>query len=194
MNAGIRMETRIPDMLTRIDAGRRAAHRIVPVLAVALVVLACMSIYLAVSYSISGRRPELAVVALRGTRRLQRWWLAIGENVVAILAGAAVGCLAGQLLVNAVAAVRFPDVGADPGWASLRYAPAAALAAMVTAAVAQGWQAGGVNELLRRVPARAPEWVAVAGTVVVTVLAAVAAVQLRSTGGTLAGVGTFAVA
>jgi putative ABC transport system permease protein len=50
------------------------------VLAVCLVLLSCLTIFLAVGYGTEGRRPELAVVALRGARWGQRWWLATGEN------------------------------------------------------------------------------------------------------------------
>jgi len=71
------------------------------VIAVPLVLLTCFVIYLAVGYGTDTRRPELAVVALRGARWWERWWLATGESLVAILLGALLGCLAGQLLVDA---------------------------------------------------------------------------------------------
>ena len=189
------LETDLGDLLSRIDAGRAAAHLIVPVLAVALVLLACATIFLAVGYGTEGRRPELAVVALRGARWGQRWWLATGENLVAIVAGAVAGCLAGQLLVNAVAAVRFPAVGADPSVASLRYAPVALLAAVLTALLAERRQlVTPVTELLRRAPRVPRQTAAIALAASVAVLAVVAGTQLRISGGSLTGVGTFAAA
>ncbi|MCO8269785.1 ABC transporter permease [Actinoplanes sp. TRM 88003] len=189
---GVELHSQLPDLLARIDSGRDAGHRIVPVLAVALVLLACLTIFLAVGYGTEGRRPELAVVALRGARWGQRWWLATGENVVAILIGAILGCLAGQLLVNAFAAYRFPGVGADPGLESLRWAPVAAGAAVLTALLAERRQiATPVAELLRRAPAVPHSARAVAAELVVVALAAVAVVQLSSTP---RGVGTFAAA
>ena len=191
----IELETRLPDLLDRIDQGRAAAHLIVPVLAVALVLLACATIFLAVAYGTEGRRPELAVVALRGARWGQRWWLATGENLVAIVVGAVAGCVAGQLLVNAVAAVRFPEVGADASVASLRYAPVALLAAVLTALLAEQRQlVSPVTELLRRAPRVPRQAGAIAVAVAVAALAAVAGAQLRVSGGSLTGVGRFAAA
>ncbi|MFF5081532.1 ABC transporter permease [Actinoplanes sp. NPDC000266] len=192
LGAGVELRSGLPGLLTRIDEGRRAAHRIVPVLAVALVLLACLTIFLAVGYGTEGRRPELAVVALRGARWGQRWWLATGENIVAIVAGALLGCLAGQLLVTLFSAWRFPGVGADPGLASLRWAPVAAGAAVLTALLAERRQiATPVAELLRRAPAVRGSARAVAAEAVVVLLAAVATVQLSAD---LLGVGTFAAA
>ena len=189
----VRLETGIPDLMAEIAAERTAAHRIVPVLAVGLVLLACLTIYLAVGYGTEGRRPELAVVALRGARWGQRWWLATGENVVAILAGTAVGCMAGQLLVAAFAAWRFPGLGAGPGWAALRWAPLAAAAALITALAAERRQLGRpVTELLRRMPPARRNVTAIAAEAVVVLLAGVAVGQLAITGGGLTGVGTFA--
>ncbi|NMO57371.1 ABC transporter permease [Actinoplanes sp. TBRC 11911] len=192
--SGMQLTTSLPALLARIDSGRQAAHRIVPVIAVCLVLLSCLTIFLAVGYGTEGRRPELAVVALRGARFGQRWWLATGESVVAIVAGAIAGCLAAQLLVNVFAAWRFPHVGADAGLGSLRWAPVAAGAAVLTALVAQRKQvATPVAELLRRAPVVPNSAVAIAFEVVFVVFAGVAAVQL-GIGRDLRGLGTFATA
>ena len=191
----IKVDTAIPALLDRIDAGRSAARLLVPVLAVPLVLLACFSIFLAVGYGTQGRQPELAVVALRGNRWWIRWWLATGENLVAVLAGALAGCLVGQLLVNAVAAARFPGVGAGPGWASLRYAPFAAAAALGAAVLAQRRQLlSPVATLLRRNPVTANGARAFAVEAVVILLAVLSAVQLAVSGGSLTGLGLLAPA
>lgn len=195
LGSAIAINTDMPYLLDRIDAGRSAAQLIVPVVAVPLVLLACFSIFLAVSYGTQGRQPELAVVALRGSRWWTRWWLATGENLLAIVAGAVAGCLAGQLLVNAVAAARFPGVGADPGWASLRYAPLAALAALAAAVLAQRRQLiSSVALLLRRNPPTANGPRALAVEAVIVLLAVVATVQLTVSDGSLTGVGLLAPA
>jgi putative ABC transport system permease protein len=195
LGAAVILTTQLPALLARIDSGRTASGLIIPVLAVPLVLLACLSIFLAVGYGTDARRPELAVVALRGARWWQRWWLAVGENLVAIVAGAVLGCIAGQALVNLVAAVRFPGVGTDAGLSSLRYAPFAALAAVLAALLAERRQLfTPVAELLRRAPRPRRGARAVALEVVVTLLAVVAAVQLVVSGGTLNGVGTFTAA
>ncbi|MCA2214210.1 FtsX-like permease family protein [Jidongwangia harbinensis] len=189
----VRLETGIPGLLDRIERGRDAAHLIVPVLSTALVLLACLTIFLAVGQSAEARRPEIAVVALRGARPGPRWWLATGESLVAIAAGAVAGCLTGQLLVNAIAAARFPGVGADPSLTSLRYAPLAALAAVLTAVLAQVRQLrGAAGALLLRAPATPSGVAAAAVPAAVAGLAVAAAVQLALSGGALAGIGTFA--
>ncbi|HEY0535338.1 MAG TPA: ABC transporter permease [Actinoplanes sp.] len=193
LGPGLQLSSGLSTLMTRIDRGRTAAHRIVPVLAVCLVLLTCLTIFLAVGYGTEGRRPELAVVALRGARWGQRWWLGTGENLVAILAGSIVGCLTGQLVVNLFAAWRFPGVGADAGLAALRWAPVAAGAALLTALAAERRQlATPVAELLRRVPPAPRTATAIAAEVVVVLLAAVAVVQLSLTDGELTGVGSFA--
>jgi putative ABC transport system permease protein len=188
----IRTETGIPDLLARIEAGRSAARVIVPVIAVPLVLLSCFVIFLAVGYGTEGRRPELAVVALRGARWWERWWLATGESLVAIVLGALLGCLAGQLLVNAIAAVRFPGVGTAPAWSSLRYAPLAALAAVLAALLAQRRQLlSPVAGLLRRLPVsgRRPPVL----DLTVALLAIITGVQLNLSGDPT-GAGLFAPA
>jgi putative ABC transport system permease protein len=194
LGSGVGISTGLPSLLDRIDAGRAAARQLVPVLALPLVLLACFSIFLAVGYGAEGRQNELAVVALRGARWWTRWWLATGESLVAVLAGALLGCLAGQLLVNAVAANRFPGVGVDPGWSSLRYAPLAAVAALAAAVAAQRRQLlSPVSTLLRRTAARRGRRVLITEAVVV-VLAAVAGIQLALSNGSLTGLGMFAPA
>lgn len=193
LGTSITVDTRLPQLLDRIDAGRSAARLIVPLLATPLVLLACLSIFLAVGYGTEGRRPELAVVALRGTRLGGRWWLATGESVVAILAGAVAGCLAGQLLVNAVAAVRFPGVDPAGGWASLRYAPLAAAAAVLAAVLAQSRQLiTAIADLLRRAPAVPRSARALAGEAGVALLAIITCAQLFVSHGSLTGLGLVA--
>ena len=195
LGAAVRVDTAVPALLDRIEAGRAAARVIVPVVAVPLVLLACLSIYLAVGYGTEGRRPELAVVALRGERWWGRWWLATGESLVAIVAGAVAGCLAGQLLVDVAAATLLPGGGAGVGLGSLRYAPVAAGAALVAAVLAQRRQLlSPVAELLRRAPAPAAGVRGLAVEAAVLVLAVVCVVQLQLSGGELTGLGLLAPA
>ncbi|GAA4590396.1 hypothetical protein GCM10023107_16260 [Actinoplanes octamycinicus] len=190
----LQIDTDIPKLLDRIDEGRAASRLLVPVLAVPLVLLACFSIYLTVGYGADGRQSELAVVALRGARWWSRWWLAAGESLVAVLAGALVGCLAGQLLINVVTAVRFPGVGQAADWSSLRYAPIAALIALLAAVAAQRRQlTRPVAGLLRRIPGPGTGRVPF-GEAVLLVLTVLAGVQLVLSDGSLAGIGLFAPA
>jgi putative ABC transport system permease protein len=195
MSSAISIDTEMPALLDRIAEGRSAARLIVPVLAVPLVLLACFSIFLAVGYGTQGRQPELAVVSLRGNRWWTRWWLATGESLAAVLVGALAGCVAGQLLVDAVVAARFPGVGATPDWSSLRYAPAAALAALAAVVLAQRRQLlSPVATLLRRTPAVANGPRALAVEAVILLLAVVSAIQLAVSDGVLTGIGLLAPA
>ncbi|HWS35652.1 MAG TPA: FtsX-like permease family protein [Actinoplanes sp.] len=190
----IQFTSGIPRLLDRIDEGRAAARLLVPVLAVPLVLLACFTIYLTVGYGAEGRQSELAVVALRGARWWTRWWLATGESLVAVLAGAVAGSLAGQLLVNAVSAALFPGVGAEPAVSSLRYAPLAAVAALIAAVVAQRRQlVSPVTRLLRRSPARDHRRLA-ATEAVVAALAVATGAQFALAEDPLTGAGLFAPA
>ncbi|MFI5936469.1 hypothetical protein [Actinoplanes sp. NPDC051494] len=192
LGTSVTVRTELPNLFARVDSGRAAARLIVPVIAVPLVVLSCFVIFLAAGYGAEARRPELAVVALRGVRWWERWLLATGENLLAILAGAIVGCLTGQLLVNTMAAVLFPGVGAAAGFDSLRYAPFAALAALLAALLAQRRELfAPVAGLLRRVPGtrRRPPVLEIAAVL----LAVVTGLQLSASGDP-AGAGLFAPA
>ncbi|GLW34195.1 FtsX-like permease family protein [Actinoplanes regularis] len=192
--APLQLTTEIPRLMARIDEGHTTARRIVPVPAIALVVLACLAILLAVAAGAEARRPETAVIALRGARRSHRWWLATGESLVAVLAGTVAGALAGQVLVDAVVAVRWPGAGADPHPASLKYAPIAAAAAILAVLVAQGAPLlRPVSELLRRAPAPG-RWAGITVDLLIAALAAGAVAQLALGGGDLAGVGPAAPA
>ncbi|MEV0561953.1 hypothetical protein, partial [Dactylosporangium sp. NPDC050588] len=194
LGAGFGVTTRIPDLVDRIDRSRDLARQTVPVGAVPLVLLAYLALYLAVDYGAEGRRTELAVVALRGTRWWHRWTLALGESVAAIAAGAVAGYAAGQLAIGGFVAWRFPGLGLpllDAG--ALWPAVTAALGAVLVAALAQRRHLlSPVSDLLRRVRRRAPGFPV--GEVVLGALAAAAVGQLFATGGRLSGVGMLAPA
>jgi putative ABC transport system permease protein len=193
LGSSLYVETGLPELFERIDTGRATARLIVPVLAVPLVLLACFVIFLAAGYGADTRRPELAVVALRGVRWWERWWLATGENVLAIVAGSVLGCLAGQLLVTTTALLLFPGTPAPPGVGSLAYAPLAALAAVLAALVAQRRELfDRVAALLRRVgrPGRTRPLLELAAVV----LAVVLGVQYQISGGDTSGAGMAAPA
>ncbi|MCA2216652.1 FtsX-like permease family protein [Jidongwangia harbinensis] len=195
LGQGIGVESGIPALLDRIQSGRAATREIVPVVAVPLVLLACLTIFLTVGYGTEGRRPELAVVALRGTHRWTRWWLATGESLVAITVGAVAGCLVGQLLVNAMTAWWFPGGDRAAGLDSLRYAPIAAGAAVLAALLAQRRQMfTPVADLLRRSSVLGGAARELAAEGVVVLLAVVAGAQLLLSGGDLTGLGRFAPA
>ncbi|MEV6347334.1 ABC transporter permease [Actinoplanes sp. NPDC051851] len=178
--SGLNLGTSMPALMERIDSGRAAARRIVPVPAVALILLACLAVLIAAGAGAAQRRPESAVIALRGSRWIHRWWLATGESLIAVLAGTLLGVPAGQWLVDAVVALRFPGVGADPHASSLRYAPPAALAVMLTVLIAQSRPlTRPVTELLRRATRPAGR-AGIAAEMLIAALAVAAVVQLRT--------------
>ncbi|BEL04386.1 hypothetical protein Q0Z83_025770 [Actinoplanes sichuanensis] len=191
----VQIDTGMTALLDRIDVGQSSTRPLVPVLAVPLILFACFTIFLTVGYGLEGRQSELAVVALRGSRWWTRWWLAAGESLIAVLAGALCGCLIGQLLVDAIAAIVFPDNGVSSDWSSLRYAPLAAGAALLSVMVAQRRQfVGSVARLLRRNPSTANGRWAVAAEALAVLLAVAASVQLVLSQGSLTGLGLFAPA
>ncbi|MEU8244436.1 FtsX-like permease family protein [Actinoplanes missouriensis] len=193
LGGGLTLTTAMPALMHRIDTGRDAVRAMVPVPALALILLACLTLFLVVGYGAEARRPEAAVIALRGARWWHRWWLATGESLVAVLAGALAGVVGGQLLVTAAVAVRYPGVGADPDPASLTYAPLALAAAALTVVLAQRRPLlRPVATLLRRAP-RPGRTAGLLTDVLVTALAAAAVAQLF-TGGGVAGAGAAAPA
>ncbi|MER7009726.1 hypothetical protein ABT297_42715, partial [Dactylosporangium sp. NPDC000555] len=190
------VRTDIPGLVDRVERSRALARQTVPVGAIPLLLLAYLVLYLAVDYGVEGRRPELAVIALRGGGWWHRWLLALGESVAAIAAGALGGCVAGQLAVGAIAAWQFPGLGVplfDAG--ALRLAPVTAAGALLVALLAQRRHLfSPVAELLRRVRSRVPGRRAPIGEIVVGVLAAAALAQLFLGGGRLTGVAMLAPA
>ena len=188
-----RYDNALPDLLERIERSRDISRQIVPVAALPLVGLCWLVIFLAVAHGAGARRHEQALVALRGSPRLARWWLASGESLIAIAVGAPLGYLIGTVAVAATADARF-----DAGW-SLATAPGAITSALVAVAGAvivgllalRRDLAAPVVELLRRVPSRTGAWRSLAVEASAVVLAVVAALQLRGFDGSLVGLGTL---
>ncbi|MGI5177329.1 FtsX-like permease family protein [Dactylosporangium sp. CA-152071] len=196
LGRALTLTTAIPQLLDRIDRSRDLARRSIPVGAAPLLLLAYAVIFIAAGYGTEGRRPELAVIALRGARWWTRWWLTSGESLAALLAGGVAGCVAGQLLVAAVVAWRFPGVDTPVlGLDALRWAPWALLGAVVAMLAAQRRHlVSGVADLMRRVRAQLTGWRLVTAEIVVGLLAVTATAQLFLTGGSLSGVALAAPA
>ncbi|HEX8626646.1 MAG TPA: ABC transporter permease [Catenuloplanes sp.] len=183
------LDNRLGPLLDRLDRARAVARQVVPLAVVPLVALCWFVIFLAVAYGTTARRPELALLALRGLRGPARWWLTAAESTGAILLGAPVGFLAGVLGVSLVARAR---LGVGPGtgqvWGAWPFALVAVGGAVLAGLLAQRRELGSpVAELLRRVPSRRTAWRSVAGEAVVVALAVAATVQLRGFDGELVG-------
>ena len=177
-------DSEIPELISRIRDNMEVVHVLAPLAFVPLIVLILYVTYVAMISSITGQRQEIALAGLRGTPRGQRWWLAAGETLIAILAGAPVGFLVGHAAVAAVARLSFGDAAGPapphrrlhtPRWLwSGRSARAPlALATEIRRPV---------SALLRRVPSRAHRVRTAVVELLVVTLTGLAVVQLRSGG------------
>ena len=191
VGAAIIVKSQIPDLLDRIDDGRAAAELIVPVLAVPLVLLAGLSMFQSIRYSMDARRSELEIIGLRGPPWWIRWWLKIGESLVVVVVGAAFGCVAGQLLVEAIAAFLFPTVSSDLSWSSLRFVPYGLVVLLLSVLAARSPISNASTARRLRVPRYAR---ALAAEIAAALLGLIAYGQVVASGGDVSGVGTFAAA
>ncbi|WP_433057278.1 ABC transporter permease [Dactylosporangium sp. CS-033363] len=183
------VSTGLPVLLKRIDGDRSLVAQVVPVAAVPLVLLCWFVLFIAVASATQERRRELGLFSLRGLTAPRRWWLAAGESIVPILAGAVVGFFLGHYVVRAAAWFLLStsaDVPISAGFN--RWAAVSLLGALLAALLAQrGELAKRTVDLLRNVPSRISRWGAPIFEVVVVVLAAVSVVQLRRGGSGLTG-------
>ncbi|MEV0134240.1 hypothetical protein AB0H83_38000 [Dactylosporangium sp. NPDC050688] len=181
-NGHIGVNTALSDLLDRIDSSREQAHRIVPLAAIPVVVLAWAVILLAVANVARLHRYEFGVVLLRGVPRRILWWLAAGETVLTVLAGAPVGLLVGRLIVGMAAPAR-----AHVDTAVLPYAGIAVLGALLAGlAVQLRTVSAPVVALLREVDGGAARVRTLLLETLFVLLAVVAVLQRRS--GVLTGV------
>ncbi|GAA3454904.1 hypothetical protein GCM10018962_67370 [Dactylosporangium matsuzakiense] len=178
----ISVSTTLPDLLDRIDRSRAEAHAVIPLAAIPVVVLAWAVILLAVANTARAHRYEYGVVALRGVPRGVLWWLAAGETVLAVLAGAPVGVLLGRLIVGAAApAPAYMDRSLLP------YAGIAVLGALLAGLVVQlRTVSAPVSTLLREVDRGSARVRTLLLETVFVLIAAAAIAQRRS--GVLTGV------
>ncbi|MEV8513098.1 FtsX-like permease family protein [Dactylosporangium sp. NPDC051484] len=188
------VQTDLPALTKRINADRALVAEVVPVAAVPLVLLCWFVLFIAVAAATQERRLELGLLSLRGVSTPRRWWLAAGESVVAILAGAAAGFVLGHYLVRLAAWMLLGSSAGVPLSAGLtRWSLAALVGALGAAVLAQRAElVKRTVDLLRNVPSRASRWGAPVFEVVVVVLAAVSVVQLRRGGDGLIGFALFA--
>ncbi|GAA3301424.1 hypothetical protein Dvina_07660 [Dactylosporangium vinaceum] len=183
------VSTGLPNLLKRIDGDRSLVAQVVPVAAVPLVLLCWFVLFIAVAAATQERRLELGLFSLRGITVSRRWWLAAGESIVPILAGAVAGFFLGHYLVRLAAYLLLSASSDVPIGAGLNLWAFVSLAGVLVAALlAQRAElVKRTVDLLRNVPSRASRWNAPVFEVVVVVLAVVAVVQLRRGGGGLTG-------
>ncbi len=168
--------SQIPALIVTIRSNEAVASRLIPIAAAPLVALAWFVIFLAAAYTAGALRFEYGVVALRGSPRGLRWWLAMAENVTMILIGSLLSYIVVRLF----------------GPASLTWALVALAGSVVAALAAVVKQvSSSAAPLLRRIPAAVRGMGSRIGLIceVLIVIAAIATgIQLRISGGDLQGV------
>ncbi|GAA3215763.1 hypothetical protein ACFO1B_14800 [Dactylosporangium siamense] len=171
------------DLLDRIDADRAAAREPVPFAAIPVALLGCAVLVLAAATGARASRFEHGVVALRGTHRAARWWLASAEPVIPVLAGGLAGGLTGSLIAGAGALT------------ALGYGAGLTVAAVLASAiVAIRAVSAPLSDLLRRVDRRAARWRSATFDVLVGLLAVVAVTHFHASGDSVYGVAPLAPA
>jgi hypothetical protein len=181
-NANYAPNSQLPALLKQITTDQRRAAVGPTVAGVPLVVLCWFVIFLAVAQTAQARRPELALLKLRGASPVDRWWLSAAESVVPLVAGGLVGYLAGHLAVLAFSQLTL----AHPGplqftGASVLYAGTAMLGALTVGVLALRRDlAAPVAELMRRVTRQVTRWQSAIIISVVATLAGVAVFEAHS--------------
>lgn len=186
----VQIGTGIPALLDRIDADLSTVREVVPLAAVPLVVLAWLVLLLAAGAATEARRGEVALLKLRGTGRAGRWWLVLGESVLAVAVGAPLGYLVGYALVGVAARLLLPAAGpVVVSGQAFRWGAVAVLGALLVTVLAQRRPfAAPVAELLRQVSGRGGGWRGQALEAMLYPLAVASIVQLRVNPGRLTGV------
>ena len=171
-------------LMARIATSRSAVSSLVPWLALTVVPLCWFVIFMAAASGADTRRTELGQVALRGLPAPHRWWLAAGPDTVALLVGAPLGYVAGQV-VGGLAA---PGTAVDLTAGAWRFGLVALGGALLSAALAyRPLVAGRVTDLLRRITRRGGAWRSAVVDAMVVALAAVAVFELRTESGPVGG-------
>jgi putative ABC transport system permease protein len=193
---GASVTTKLPTLLKRTSTNRGLVADVVPIAAVPLVGLSWFVLFIAVAAGTQERRFELGLLALRGTRAPNRWWLAAGEAILPILAGSVAGYLFGHYAVRLATLLLLNRAGEVPlGTGFNRWTLITVAGALVAAVLAQRRElAAPAADLLRNIPSRTGRWRSAVAETVMVLLAVAAVVQLRAGHGGISGVGTLAPA
>ncbi len=157
-SAGYEVDTRLPDLVARIQADQRVIVLGVPLGAGQLVLFGWFALFLAVTTGATARRADLGLLKLRGLPPGRIWGLAVQQSALPVLIGVPPGALLGWLLARTLA-------GGIGGAGQLREAvllaaasaAVAVLGGLLAALVAERRTVrAGVVELLRRTPPRQP--------------------------------------
>ncbi|GAA1411530.1 hypothetical protein [Catellatospora coxensis] len=153
---GVRIDNGLPRLLQRIEDTRAVLSLAAPLGAVQLLVVCWFVLLMAIGYTASERRSELALGLLRGVPPRHRALLALGPTALVLLVAAPFGVLLGWLLVRLLTWATFAraqDVVLGQG--ALLAAGGTLLVVMISAAVAERRVfSGSLMEGLRQVPTR----------------------------------------
>lgn len=175
------LETGIPQLLERIDAGSGQVRGLLPVAALPLLGACWLVVNLAVRHGTAGRRTDLGLVAVRGAPPRVRVGVLAAGSLLPVVVAAPPGLLAAHLLV-AAAGPAGGWVGRGPGqWLAVAVA-VAGCAVAVLLGLRRELAAPAVS-LLRRVPERTGRRGVAGAEALAVVLAVAAVVQLRWFGG-----------
>ncbi|SNT15450.1 hypothetical protein SAMN05421812_103428 [Asanoa hainanensis] len=173
-------------LVKRIEQSRAAVTSLVPWLAMTVVPLCWFVIFLAAASGAESRRTELGQVAVRGLPLPYRWWLAAGPDAIAVVAGAPLGWLAGQVVGSY--AVPGGDVDLSLGSALRRFAAVAVVGAVLAVVLAyRPVVTGRAIDLVRKVTRQGGAWRSVTVDAMVVALAAFAVVEARAVEGPVRG-------
>ncbi len=178
---GVTPNSQLPALLEAIAADQKQVAIGPTVAGIPLVVLCWFVIFLAVAQTAQARRPELALLKLRGTGAADRWWLSAAESVVPLAAGAVAGYFAGHLAVLVYGRITLAHPGPITfSGQSLLYAGTALAGALVVGLLALRRDLSApVAELLRRVIRHPSRWQSAVIVSMVATLAAVAVFEAR---------------
>ncbi|WP_213454224.1 FtsX-like permease family protein [Rhizomonospora bruguierae] len=181
--AGLTMTTNAAGLADLVRRDQQLITLGVTAAALELIGLCWFVLYFAVAHTAAQRRPDLALLRLRGAAGWRVWTVTVAQSAVPMLAGLLGGYGGGYLLARALGGEL--DGPADVRGALLRSALAGAgvVVGALVVAIAAEWRAARapVVELLRRVPARR-RWRADAVDLILVALAAAGVYQAYATG------------
>ena len=168
----------------RIVADRAYATTSIETLAAGLVALGWFALFLVLRAIAAARRPDVGVHLLHGVPRSRIAAMAGWQNALPVLAalipGAALGFLGARLLTGPLPADRYRAAVAMAGVSIAAVLLGAILAAAITERRASR---ASIPDLLRNTPARRRGWTSAVVDLVVFLIAVIAIVQVRTTGG-----------